>query len=31
MRFAILDRNRIEASPKQKANCPGCGTEVVGS
>lgn len=29
MRFAILDGRRIEATPKLRAFCPGCGAEVV--
>lgn len=29
MRFALLDGQRIEATPKLRASCPGCGAEVV--
>ena len=29
MRFALLDGQRVEASPKLRASCPGCGGEVV--
>lgn len=29
MRFALLEGRRVEASPKLRALCPGCGAEVV--
>ncbi len=29
MQFALLEGQRVEASPKLRASCPGCGAEVV--
>lgn len=29
MRFALLEEIRVEASPKLRATCPGCGAEVI--
>ncbi|WP_196140728.1 competence protein CoiA [Aliikangiella sp. G2MR2-5] len=29
MRFALLEGDRVEASPKLRATCPGCGAEVI--